>query len=81
MTENPVTVYATEWCPDCRRARRFLDEHSVPYRWVNIDHDKAAEQFVIQTNNGNRSVPTIIWPDGTILVEPSNLKLEQQLTR
>ena len=79
MAEQSIIVYATDWCPDCQRAKRLLDKHNIPYKWVNIDHDKAAEQLVIQSNHGMRSVPTIIWPDGTILVEPSDQRLRQAL--
>ncbi len=79
MTEQSIVVYATDWCSDCRRAKRFLEQHNIPYRWVNIDHDKEAEQFVIKTNQGMRSVPTIICFDGTVLVEPSDQQLAQQL--
>jgi glutaredoxin-like protein len=78
MPELSIIVYATEWCSDCRRAKRFLDQHNIPYQWVNIDHDKEAEQLVIKTNQGMRSVPTIICSDGTVLVEPSDQQLAQQ---
>jgi mycoredoxin len=77
MSEQSVIVYATDWCPDCRRAKRFLDQHNIPYRWINIDHDKEAEQVVIKTNRGMRSVPTLICDDGTVLVEPSDHQLAQ----
>ena len=50
----------------------IFDKYGVAYRWVDIDDDEQAEQFVIRTNKGMRSVPTIIFPDGDILVEPSN---------
>ena len=76
---NIITIYATEWCWDCRRARKLLDQHAIPFRWVNIDHDPDAEKFVKQTNKGMRSVPTIVFPDGSILVEPSNQQLERKL--
>jgi mycoredoxin len=79
MPEQSIIVYATDWCSDCRRAKSFLDQHNIAYQWVNIDHDKAAEQFVIKTNQGMRSVPTIICSDGTVLVEPSDQQLAQQL--
>jgi mycoredoxin len=79
MPEQSIIVYATDWCPDCLRAKRFLDQHNIPYQWVNIDHDKQAEQFVMKTNRGMRSVPTIVCPDGSVLVEPSSKQLEQQL--
>ena len=78
---NIITIYATEWCGDCRRARKFFDRHGVTYRWVDIDDDDQAEQFVKRTNKGMRSVPTIIFPDGDILVEPSNAQLERKLDK
>ena len=77
MSEEVVIVYATDWCWDCRRTRRFLDQHAIPYRWINIDRDPDGEQFVLKTNQGNRSVPTIVLPGGKILVEPSNRQLEE----
>ncbi|OGO37774.1 MAG: hypothetical protein A2W35_04450 [Chloroflexi bacterium RBG_16_57_11] len=76
---NIITIYATEWCWDCRRARKFFDRNGQHYRWVDIDDDEQAEQFVKGTNKGMRSVPTIIFPDGDILVEPSNAQLERKL--
>ncbi len=74
-----VIVYATEWCGDCRRVKRFLMDNHIEYEWINIDKDKQAEQFVKQHNRGYRSVPTLVFEDGTILVEPSNAKLAEKL--
>ena len=79
MAEDMLVVYATAWCGDCRRARRFLDEHRVPYRWIDIDHDPAAEALVRKVNRGNRSVPTLVFPDGSTLVEPGDRDLARQL--
>jgi glutaredoxin-like protein len=79
MAEEPITIYATNWCGDCRRTRRFLDYHKVPYRWIDIDQDKEAEKFVITTNGGMRSVPTVVFADGSILVEPSNTMVAHKL--
>jgi len=79
MEETKIIVYGTEWCWDCRRSRRFLDDQKIPYQWINIDKDSQAEREVIKINGGNRSVPTIIFPDGTILVEPSNSQLKEKL--
>lgn len=70
-----IQVYGTKWCGDTKRALRILDERKVAYDWINIDQDKAAEAFVKETNRGCRSVPTIIFPDESILVEPSNQEL------
>jgi mycoredoxin len=76
---DPIIIYGAEWCFDCRRARRFLDQQQVIYKWVNIDEDLTGEQFVLKVNKGMRSVPTIVFPDGSILVEPSNNQLAQKL--
>lgn len=78
-TQNEITVYGADWCPDCRRAKRILDEHQTTYHWVDIDRDRVGEKFVIQTNRGNRSIPTIVFGDGSILVEPSNPELIAKL--
>ncbi|MCU0490993.1 MAG: mycoredoxin [Chloroflexaceae bacterium] len=76
---SQITVYGTSWCPDCRRALRVLDEQKATYRYVNIEEDEAAAEYVMQVNQGNRSVPTIVFPDGSILVEPANAELKQKL--
>ena len=68
---NEIIVYGTVWCGDTRRARRFLDQNNITYTWVDIDVDMQARKFVESVNNGYRSVPTIIFPDGSKLVEPS----------
>jgi mycoredoxin len=79
MAEAELIVYATNWCGDCARARRLLDEHRVAYRWIDIDRDREADALVRKVNRGNRSVPTLIFPDGSMLVEPSNQQLAQRL--
>jgi len=74
-----IKVYGTPWCGDCRRARRILDERAIDYEWIDINQDKEGERYVKKTNRGNRSVPTILFPDETILVEPSNTELNNKL--
>ena len=82
MNAQPeITVYGADWCPDTRRAKRILDEHHAAYKWVDIDRDRAGEKFVIQTNHGSRSIPTIVFADGSILVEPSNEQLSAKVFR
>ena len=76
---SEIIIYGTTWCGDSRRARRFFDEHNIPYRWVDIDQDLQGRHFVEEVNNGFRSVPTIIFPDGSMLVEPSTAKLAEKL--
>ena len=79
MAEATITVYGADWCPDCRRSKKFLLDNSIPFNWVDTDEDKAAEEFVKQKNNGKRVIPTIIFEDGSFLVEPSNEALAEKL--
>ena len=79
MPDDKIVVYGADWCGDCRRARKFLTNHDVPFDWINVDKNKEAEQFVKKVNKGMRSIPTIVFPDGSILVEPSNSELTRKL--
>ncbi len=56
---EPITIYTTRWCADCRHAKSFLRERGVAYREVNIEEDEAAEEIVIKANDGLRRVPTL----------------------
>jgi mycoredoxin len=79
MLQPTLKVYATDWCFDCRRVKRFLTELDIPFEWINIDRDQQAEQFVLRVNCGMRSVPTIVFADGTTLTEPTNTQLSHKL--
>lgn len=74
-----IVFYSTTWCPDCRRARAVLERLGCPFMDVNIDHDRLAEAFVKHINRGNRSVPTIVFPDGAVLVEPASQQLAEKI--
>ena len=82
-TINPsqIVMYAVEWCPDCRRAKFFMKRKKIPYLEIDVNADKKAEAFVKELNNGNRSVPTIIFPDGSMMVEPSTDELEEKFSQ
>ena len=77
--QEEIVFYGTKWCFDCKCAKKFLDERKVKYRYVDIDKDFEGRAFVLEVNNGNRSVPTIVFADGEILVEPSNARLAEKL--
>lgn len=79
QTEPAITVYGATWCPDCLRSKQFLGEHQIPYHWVDIELNEEGEEFVIQTNGGKRIIPTIVFADGSFLVEPSNAELAAKL--
>ena len=79
MSNADITVYGAHWCPDCRTSKQFLGEHQIPYNWVDIEEDPAGEKFVIEKNDGKRIIPTIVFADGSILVEPTNAELAEKL--
>lgn len=76
---HQIVVYSTTWCPDCHRAKRFLGDQRIPYVNVDIEQDPEAMAYVEQINNGMHIIPTIVFPDGDILVEPSNAALAEKL--
>lgn len=79
LSENQIIVYSTVWCPDCKRAKKFFGEQRVPYVNVDIEQDPDALAYVEKVNNGMRIIPTIVFPDGSTLVEPSNAELARKL--
>lgn len=72
-TTNPsqIVMYSTEYCSDCHRAKAFFETNKIEYIKIGLEGNEEATEFVMRVNHGNRSVPTIVFPDGTILVEPS----------
>jgi mycoredoxin len=80
MINQSITVYGTPWCGDCKRALRVLDQHRAAYRYIDIDVDDTARSYVERINRGYQSVPTILFPDGSVMVEPSSAALAQKLT-
>jgi glutaredoxin-like protein len=74
-----IKVYGAEWCPDCHRSRNYLDSQSVDYTYVDVDGDDDAQAYVKQVNDNRLIIPTIIFPDGSVLVEPSNAELARKL--
>ncbi len=79
MADDKLIVYGAPWCPDCRRAKQFLGEQRVQYSWVDIDEDEKARSYVQEVNDGKQIIPTIMFPDGSFLVEPTNAELAQKL--
>lgn len=78
MNRVPIKMYSTRWCSDCVRAIRAFEKHGVPYEKIDIEQDRAASEFVKRTNRGMMSVPTIVFPDDSILTEPSTRELESK---
>jgi len=80
MKDPEIQFYGTRWCWDSLRAIKVLKRQGVPYHWIDIDQDTDGCDFVKQVNKGMKSVPTIVFPDGEILVEPSKMDLANKLS-
>lgn len=80
LTPSTIVMYSTEFCSDCLRAKKYFEANKVSYLRVLLEEDPKAADFVMQINNGYRSVPTIIFPDGSILVEPSLTELQAKFS-
>ena len=76
---DTIKMYSTPWCGDCRRAKMIFKSEGIAYEEIDISDDPEAIAYVEKINNGYRSVPTIVFPDGTVLVEPSSPELAKKL--
>ena len=74
-----IVMYTTEYCPDCHRAKAFFETNDVPFLRVGLEGNAEATGFVMNINRGYQSVPTIVFPEGTILVEPNWEQLRAKL--
>jgi mycoredoxin len=75
----PLTMYSTVWCGYCRRLKLMLDREGIAYREVDIEQDERAAQYVMGVNGGNQTVPTVLFPDGTALTNPSLAQVKERL--
>ena len=74
-----LTMYSTTWCGYCHRLRSQLDREGIGYRIVDIERDHTAAEFVMGVNGGNQTVPTVRFPDGSTLTNPTINQVKQQL--
>ena len=80
LKPHQIVMYAVDWCPDCKRAKFFFKRKGITYEMVNVDEDPRGAEFVKEVNLGKRSVPTIVFPDGSIMVEPSEDQLSEKFS-
>lgn len=78
--EPTITVFSTSWCGYCSRLKAQLTRSGVTYVEVDIERDPAAARFVERANRGNRTVPTVLLPDGTTLTNPPIAMVLKRLT-
>ena len=74
-----LTMYTTTWCGYCVRLKHQLDRDGIDYTEVDIERDEAAAEQVMRVNAGNRTVPTLVFPDGTALTNPSPAQIKEKL--
>jgi mycoredoxin len=74
-----ITMYSADWCGDCVRSKRLLDSFQVSYEIIDVESVPGASEKVIEINGGKRSIPVILFPDGTHLTEPSDIDLKAKL--
>ena len=76
---SQITMYSADWCGDCVRSKRLLDSLQVSYEIIDVESVPGASEKVIEINGGKRSIPVILFPDGTHLTEPSDIDLKAKL--
>lgn len=75
-----IKLYGADWCGDCFRAKRMLERTGTTYEWIDVDADAVAKAEAIRLS-GRRNIPVIVFPEGDVLVEPTDPELEQALLR
>jgi thioredoxin reductase (NADPH) len=79
MSHTNINVYGTYWCSDCKRSKKFLGEQRVHYEFINVEEDLEGQAFVREVQNGGMTIPTIVFEDGSVLIEPTNAQLAAKL--
>ena len=79
MVQANITMYGADWCGDCRRSKRLLEELDVQVNHVDVESDPTAAAKVVEINGGAQSIPVIVFEDGTHLTEPSDRDLKDKL--
>jgi mycoredoxin len=74
-----VTMYSTVWCGYCRRLKAQMDREGIPYVEIDIEGDPGAADLVMSVNGGMQTVPTLVFPNGSALTNPSLADVKAQL--
>jgi len=75
-----VTMFSTTWCGYCAHLKTQLTREGIGYTEVNIEDDPESAEFVMEVNNGNQTVPTVLFPDGSAATNPSALEVRRRLS-
>jgi mycoredoxin len=74
-----MTMYSTTWCGHCQRLKHQLDRAGIEYAEIDVEQHPEAAEFVMSVNDGNRTVPTILFPDGSSLTNPSLTQVREKI--
>ena len=74
-----LTMYTTQWCAFCRRLKSQLARDGITMTEVDIERDPAAAEYVMSVNEGNQTVPTVVFPDGSVMVNPSAVQVKKRM--
>lgn len=74
-----ITVYGTDWCSDCMRSKRYFTTHNLDVDFIDVDADAAAEEEVRSLQGGERRIPTVVFEDGSHLIEPTHQEIGEKL--
>jgi len=74
-----VTMYTTTWCGYCKRLKRMMQDDGINFVEVDIETTPGTAEIVEKVNNGNQTVPTLVFADGTAMTNPSLAKVKEKL--
>lgn len=77
--EGSITMFSTEWCGYCKRLKLMLDKTGIGYTEINIEVTPGTPELVEQVNGGNQTVPTVVYPDGSVATNPSLRDVQAKL--
>ena len=78
---QPLTMYTTTWCAFCKRLKSQLARDGIEMTEVNIEEDPGAADYVMSVNGGNQTVPTVVFPDGSAMTNPSAAQVKERLNQ
>ena len=76
-----LTIYSTTWCGPCIRLKSQLDRVGIDYDVIDIERHPDAAEFVMSVNDGNQTVPTVVFPDGSVMTNPSVIQVQDRLAK
>jgi mycoredoxin len=78
---SEIMMYGADWCGDCRRTKQYLTKNEIAYAWVDVEAHPDQIDTVMRYNDGRKSIPVVVFPDGTHLTEPSDADMDAKVGR